>query len=841
MLTKNSVKTLFIFQLLSLFIFGQNGTTVNERLSNKLTFYHINTDLGLSNNQVKSIEEDELGFIWVGTLDGMNRYDGNQFRVYRQETSALTNNNIQQISKSKSGSLLVATDGGLNIFNPKREEFSIFKSDFKYLSNSINSLLELDNNTLLVGAYDQGLHVFKENKRVGFYGYSEVQPNSLSSNKISCLAKENDSIIWVGTFDKGLNKINLINQNVTRIPVRSKEENINVIYIDTDKNIWIGTNSGLRVITSSGKQYKLEQKRSNGLSDDVIFAIEEDNFGKIWIGTEYGGLNILDKEKFLNDSGSPSIKWFLPKGNNSSVSDATILTLTKDRSGNMWIGTAAGLNFVDPRGEAITLISNDFYSPERIAHNRVFAIEELPNDKLLLGTNGGGIDIYDLNTGMFDHSDLASEIKPNSSYINALFRDRGDRIWIGTYKDGLAKYDLKSKEWAYYLQESVSKGSDVKVIYQDLKGQIWVGTNRGGLFRYSESRDDFIYEEAIDKTLGKIDVRDIAEDSKGILWLATWGNGVLSYDPVNQNLYSYHISNLENLRSNVVFSIDVLETGEIVAGTKYGGLVRFVPNSSKAICITEADGLSNNTVNSIMNWNNKYLWLGTDKGISKYDIEKNSIENLNLTNSLLKTDFNIGAILKSSSNKLFLGSNRGVFEFNPEALDQTVSAGPIVLEDLLIFNESVPISGEGDKGILSSSMLYKKQINIPYDNTIFSIDFTSLSFPFSENITYSYILEGFNDNWIDLKNANRINFSNIPPGKYTLKIKQNNLPNATDLKTLDINILPPFWRTLPAYLFYLVVIIILVISGLKYYSERIHLKNSLLFEQKQRKLEHELN
>lgn len=843
MLTKNSVKTLFIFQLFGLILFGQNQTTKQERLSNKLTFYTIDTDLGLSNNQVKSIEEDKLGFIWVGTSDGINRYDGNQFKVFRQETSNLTNNYIQQIRRCENGSLFVATDGGLNIFNPRTEEFSFFQSDLAYISNSINSVLQLKDHKLLVGAYDEGLHIFKNNKSVGFYSHQSEHLNSLSSNKISCLTNQNDSIVWIGTFDNGLNKLNIKRKEVIRYPYKNKDEAIiNAVLVDQKNNVWVGTHSGLKIFTATGKEFHLgQQKTTRGLSDEVVLSLEEDDFGQIWIGTQYGGLNILDRESLFDNPEKPSIKWYLPKENNSSVSDATISALYKDSSGNMWIGTSAGLNFVDPSGEALTLISNDLYNSERIAHNRVFAIEELSENKLILGTDGGGIDLYDLKSGNFDYGVYSSSNKLSTNYINTIYKDSKDRLWIGTYKGGITCVDLKTQKWSYYLQGSIGKGSDIRSIFENKEGQLWVGTNRDGFFKYSESKKDFINEELLEKAFGKIDVRDITEDSKGTLWLATYGNGILSYDLEDQSAYSYHTNNLENLRGNVVYSITVLKTGEVVAGTKHGGLIRFNPNSTKAISITETEGLSNNTVNSIINWDDNYLWLATDKGINKYNIETNTIETINLPKSFQITEFNLGAILKSSSNKLFLGSNRGIFEFNPEALDQNSSAGPIVLEDLLIFNESVPISGEDDKGILSSSMLYKKQINIPYDRTIFSIDFTSLSFPFSENITYSYILEGFNENWIDLKNANRINFSNIPPGKYTLKIKQNNLPNATDLKTLDINILPPFWRTLPAYLFYLAVIIILVVSGLKYYSERIHLKNSLLFEQKQRKLEHELN
>ena len=399
--------------------------------------------------------------------------------------------------------------------------------------------------------------------------------------------------------------------------------------------------------TTSGKRYELDQRNSGkGLSDDVILSLEEDDFGQIWVGTQYGGLNILDRNSFLKNPDEPLIKWYLPKENNSSVSDATISALFKDCSGNMWIGTSAGLNFVDPSGEALTLISNDLYNSERIAHNRVFAIEELSENKLILGTDGGGLDVYDLKTGDFDYGVYSSRNKLSTNYINTLYKDSKSRIWIGTYKGGLSCVDLKTQKWSYYLQGSLGKGSDIRAIFENKEGQLWVGTNRDGFFKYSESKQDFINEEPLEKAFGKIDVRDITQDSNGTLWLATYGNGIISYNLKDQSAYSYHTNNLENLRGNVVYSITVLKTGEVVAGTKHGGLIRFNPNSTKAISITEAQGLSNNTINSIINWDTNYLWLATDKGINKYNTKNNTIESINLPNSVQITEFNIGDLLE---------------------------------------------------------------------------------------------------------------------------------------------------------------------------------------------------
>ncbi len=827
-----------MFKKISLFILLLSQVCIgqNDNHDRQLTFYKLDTEDGLSNNLVRVIEQDTLGFIWIGTADGINRYDGNDFTVFRKENSALANNYLQNIvHHTNTGNLLVGSDGGFDLFNLKTNSFEHYNAANTILSNSVNSFAFTKSGTIYAGDFGIGIRVFKDQSQQKVFKHEAQNSRSLSSNEIISLHVQNDSILWVGTRHDGLNKINLKTQEVARIPIHGRTNfRVNALFMDRDDHLWLGTNEGIKILTQTTA---LAPTIIEGLAGSDITSFEEDSYGRIWVGTYDEGLKIISKSKPLRGFNDLSITNYLPKDDGTSVFNATVFSIKKDRSGNMWLGTYAGINYVNPRGEPVKLITNSLNGTERITHNRINAIAEDASGKLFIGTDGGGVDQYDPKTNTYAYAVFNEANALKSNHVLSLLQDTNNQLWIGTYLGGLSSYNKTTKQWQHYLQGEQKDGNDVRVLYQAKNEHIWVGTNRGGLFVYDNARDAFKYITE----LGKVDIRDIAEDSRGNLWLATYGNGIIHYNLENEHSTHYNSENLEGLTTNVVFSIVVTEDDAIIAGTKHGGLVHFNPESKKALNLREDNGLSNNTINSIIAHDSNSIWLGTFKGISKYDPISHKIENLTRFNNIHKSEYNAGAALKAENGALYFGSNKGLNQFRPENLKNYTTSEALVIKDLLVFNESVAIEPTNKKAILNKAMPFQESIQLNAENTVFSIDFTSLDFPIANNTQYSYILEGYNDHWIDLKNSNRINFSNISPGYYTLKIKAETLASTPLYKELALTILPPFWQTCPAYLFYIVTLIILIYSGLRYYSERVYLKNSLHFEQKQRRLEHELN
>jgi len=357
------------------------------------------------------------------------------------------------------------------------------------------------------------------------------------------------------------------------------------------------------------------------------------------------------------------------------------------------------------------------------------------------------------------------------------------------------------------------------------------------LYRFNEEKDTFDYIAL----LGQIDIRDIEQGIENNLWLATFGDGIIRYNPLKNDALYYNTNNTKGLQTNVFFSLLPLSNGDLLLGSRYKGLIRLNPKTKNISIFTEENGLSNNTINSIVKENNDFIWLGTLNGINRYNINNNKTYNLSALNNIQTSSFNIGAAIKSEKGFLYFGGNKGLNIFYPERLRKEKNDYKLIFQNILVFNNPVPINPEEINGVLNKSISYEDQINFNHQQTLFSIGFTVLKYPEAKNINYSYLLEGYQEHWIKLKGSGLATFSNTPPGNYILKVKATMDSGEEITNQLSIKISPPFWKTLPAYLLYLLLIIMLLIFAIKYYSERIKLKNSLLFEKKQRQLEHDLN
>ncbi|AWW32679.1 hybrid sensor histidine kinase/response regulator [Echinicola strongylocentroti] len=812
---------------------------------NQLTFYLLDVESGLSHNYVNSIEQDSLGFIWIGTMEGLSRYDGHSFEVYRKNNQNRTdgpiNNYIQHIKRSDQQELILATPGGLSVYDPKTDQFRHITTSAGLLEDDVTYSAESTSGKLALAIYGGGVQILENNKISDTYLVAPEATNAIPSEKITSLAFQGDSVLWVGTFDEGLSKIDLALKKVTSLQQSDVvSQNINCLYNDPKGNLWIGTGEGIQVVTHHGDTLSLPATHTTnlGLSDDNVLCFEKGPFGNLWAGTRNGGLTIIPTEQFIADS-DMTTSWFLPKGDGSSVFNRTVSSLKLAADGNMWIGTSTGINVVNPNGDPIQLIQQNLASEQTISHDRIGAITESANNKIWIGTDGGGLDLYDPSIGQFRHFEHrpTDPYSLSNNYIISLLESDDDKIWAGTYQGGLNLLDPTTGACKKYLQGQQEDGNDVRVIFQDSKKQLWVGTNRGGLYRYHPPIDDFDYVRQI----GKIDIRDITEDNHGNLWLATYSNGIIRYNYLTGEKEHFDASTVFGFPGNVIFSLHILENGEVLAGTRYEGLIKLNPTQKTVAAYTEKDGLSNNTINSITPDQEGKLWLGTSNGISFFDPNTNTVGNLNGYNNIQRSEFNIGAAMASTSGKIYLGGNKGINVFRPDNLQQSNSQYPLVFTDLRLMNKKVSAKDLASSAKNHSDIPYLNKIQLNYSQSLFSLDFVALKYPKANDIQYAYKLEPYHDHWIETQQLGTANLSNIPPGEYTLKVRARSNKDDDTENQLAIVISPPFWKTWPAYLIYLVVFSGLIWAGMKYYSDRLKLKNSLLFEKKQRQLEHELN
>ncbi|MCH7412496.1 ATP-binding protein [Belliella sp. R4-6] len=819
-----------------------NGNQIGTK--EQLTFHLLDMEIGLAHNVVNSIEQDELGYIWIATIEGISRYNGTHFLNFKQETknseNALVNNFIQQIALKKDGKLMIATDGGLNIYNLEKEKFDLINQKDGLLSNSISSVYEYLDGKIILGAYRYGIQFLDQNGKIEHTMTHDAKDiRSLSSNQISSITMQGDSVIWIGTFDAGLNKIDLkskSNQRVFQSKPNKSSSQINSLHTDGNGNLWIGTKSGLKVITIAGDTLEINQATlpERGLSDSDILCFEEDQRGNIWIGTRNGGLNILELRGFLEKE-TPKIDWFLPKSDGSSVFNRTVSALKLDKKRNMWIGTSTGVNYVNPDGEPIKLLQRNPNSEQTLSHNRIGAIATGAKNRIWIGTDGGGLDRYSAENRNFVnyHHDPLQKESISSNYIISLKEDSKERLWVGTYQRGLNRMDISSGKFKKYLQGSSKDGSDVRIIAEDNKQQIWVGTNQGGLYLYDEENDTFQYIA----TLGKIDIRGIAFDARQRLWLATFGSGIICFDPLTDTFKEYHSSQYEKLPENIYFTIAVLPNQDILAGSRYGGLIRINPANDSITMFTEENGMSNNTINSMLMDHKGIVWLGTNNGISHYNPLTNHIDHINTFDNLQKSEFNIGAVTLADDGNLYFGGNKGINIINPTKINLGEHDYSLIFENFKLFNQQVKVGEE----YLDSAISNKNSLTLNHRQSLISFDFSLLKFPFAQNVSYFYKLEGFHKHWIQVQGTGTANLSNIPPGSYSLLVRAK-IGNEYELeRQINLTITPPFWKTFPAYLLYFLLIVAIVIGVMRYYSERVKLKNSLLLEKQQRLLEHDIN
>lgn len=838
----------YVVLLLMLLIYSK--ASFSQALADKLRFYLIDTEDGLSNNTINSFAQDSVGFVWIGTTEGLNRYDGRHFTVYRNElndSSSLSYNYIQQMYASGDGKLWISTDGGLDIYDTHTETYRHYNQEHGLVDNSVNSVIAGPDSTMIIGVYRGGIHLLDANGKFAYLRHESDNPFSLSSDEISCIAMQGDTILWAGTYDGGLNKVRLKDRKVTRIPFGRENTftsvTVNALYIDFEGNVWVGTKEGMHVITAKGDTLSMSSSsiEEEGLSDDEVLCFQEDGMGNIWIGTRNGGLNIINIQSFLEQPTNTPCQWFLARDDGESVYNRTVSAIMRDRAGDMWIGTSTGVNFVNPRGENIIRITRNPASAQTLMHNRISALEKGDDGKIWVGTDGGGLDLFDPKTGKYQHfyHNNTDTLSLSNDYVLSLKQDSKGRLWAGTYQGGINHMDRANKTFRHYLQGEISNGSDVRCILEDADETIWVGTNRGGLYYYRESTDSFIFVD----TLGHIDIRDILQTSDGGLWLATFGSGIYYYHPKNNIIKIYNTSNTPGLPTDIIFCLAQTQPDEIWAGTRYGGLIKLHIASGKISTYTEKDGLSNNTINSIIPDNNNKLWLGTSSGITRFCLSTKKISSMVPFKNLQYDEFNIGAALRTDNGSLYFGSNKGLITFDANKVLTPQPASPIILTGLRVFNKSVTVASDDDKSLLDRALFYKDTLVLNYNHTLFSIDYNALKYPFSEDVSYTYKLENYDNQWIEAGNAGTANFSNIPPGEYVFKVKTNSIfgENGQVSKALTIIITPPFWKTWPAYVIYVFACCAIFYGASKYYAGRIKLKNSLLFEKKQRQLEHTIN
>lgn len=796
----------------------------------QIKFDRISVEHGLSQSSISSIYQDNKGFLWFGTEDGLNKFDGYEFTVYRhdpEDLSSLSDNSVLSIFEDAEGILWVGTYGrGLNRFDRKQENFIRYQhnlSDSTSLANdSVNAITNDALGNLWIGTWDGLDRYDRELDQFSHYVHDPDDPGSLSNNLVMDMILDEDGILWIGTFGGGLNRYDpssdsFIHYRYDFINVnRLSSDYILSINQDLNGDLWIGTaDGGVNKFDKDKEefyQFKNDIQSPNSISQNSINTIAVDKFGKIWIGTNGSGVDIFDPQSgqfrnISNDQGDPF-----------SLSQNVVTDIFIDRSGNLWIGTfGGGINRFDPTTARFNHYRHIPSDPESLSDNSVMSIGEDNTGGLWVGMLSGGVDHYNRESGTVIHYryDPEDETSVPSDRVWYVYPDTAGSVWIGTLDAGLIQLDPGSGDFVQFVHDPgdpESLGSNaISVIFEDREGFLWIGTSGGGLDRYDQRTGKFThYQHDPDdpESLSSNQIWSIMQDRTGKLWIGTGGGGISILDQESGKFIhlTHDPENISSLGDTDIFSVYEDSHGTIWLGTYGSGLDKYEPATGDIYHYRTSDGLPNNVVYGILEDDGGYLWLSTNYGLSKFDPETEKFTNFDVSDGLQSNEFNVGAYLKDNNGVLYFGGINGLTSFQPEDIQESTYMPPVVLTELLQNGEKI----KSEKPIEEL-----EEIVLGWSNNNIEFEFVALNYSFPEKNQYAYFLEGFDNDWNMIGTDRSGRYTNLPGGSYTLRMKATNSDGVWNEEGASINIIvvPPFWETWWFIGFATLVVIAGVVSG----------------------------
>jgi ligand-binding sensor domain-containing protein/serine phosphatase RsbU (regulator of sigma subunit) len=796
-----------------------------------LNFKHISSEEGLSHSTVTCAFQDSKGLMWFGTKEGLNKYDGYKFTVFKHDPKnpcSISNNLIKKIREDAKGNLWIATSGGgLNKWERSSEKFHHFghdKNNSASISSDYINDIVVDYEGKVWAAADNGGINRLNAKNNTFDHYLK----ELSHSSVQVLLEDSQQNIWIGTAGGGLDMYNPKNNQFTHFSHQPTDKGslshniVWTIFEDSRKNIWVGTyGGGLNLLdkkTGKFKHYQKDIHSDNSLIHDFVISIAEDVEGNLWIGAENSGISVFDPltEKFTN--------YAYDETDYTSLSSPSIDCVYKDSRGNMWIGTfSGGINFVNRDASQFNHQKHIPSNPNSLSNNKVTSICEDSDDNIWLGTDGGGMDRFDRKTGQFTHyrHDPTNANSLCGDYVLKIVEDFEHNLWIGTWGDGLSFYNRKQNTFTNYKKKAGdinSLGSDnVWSILEDHKHQIWIGTFGGGLNLFDRASGTFTQIAG-----ANYNINSLFEDSQNTLWVGGNAAGLNQYDKEKNRIVEFvHDKNNKTLSNNNVSVIEEDKQGNLWIGTRNGLNCLDIRNNLLTDYYVK-DGLPNDAIAGIMEDKNGNLWLSTSKGVSKFNPATKKFKNFSISDGLQANEFKEGSYCKTRNETMYFGGINGFNEFFPDGMQEKPYDPPFLFTDFQIFNKPVALSDSlHEKSVLSKPIAETSHLTLAYNQSVITFEFASLNFTSAEKKQYSYQLEGFDQGWNTIGEKHSITFTNLDPGEYRLKVR--GLTNAGEWssksKDILITITPPFWKT---WWFRILAILIVIASSITYYKSKIN-------------------
>ncbi len=776
-----------------------------------LRFIHYATDHGLSSNEALCLAQDDLGFIWIGTADGLNRFDGYSFKVYRKEfndSTSLCDNYIKTLYVDSRKGFWIGTQKGLSYYNRDQDYFINyypFDGDYTSQSNNVSSIAE-DNEGNIFVSLERGIYKFSQ---------SGTRFTKVLSTKqeIKYLFFDSKNLLWVLTGED----IYIYSNNLDPVDtiINPKVKYSYTCMVEDDDKYWIST-EGSGLFCYDKQTRSLVREFQNNIYEDYVGNIYKDKDNNIWVGTA-SSLKLYDKEKDLFHY------YYYNENDKHSFSTSGIKAIFQDKESNYWVLSAHG-------GANVSLVRKQFKNIKpgpgyglTLSQSRISSMFIDSDDRIWAGAFGAGLDIVDYNYYSVTHYEndpsKTNSLGPHS--VLMMFEDSKKNIWVGTYRGGLQLYNKETETFKFYKHNpddiySIG-GNDIRAIAEDKNGNLWLATAGDGLDKFDTKNERFYHyrhdEQDIESSLINDWLYALLYDSEGNLWIGS-SFGLSKYNIEKNTFTNYYNdpSDSTSLSNNYINYIFEDSKNRLWIATNEG-LNLFNRDSKTFKSYLQKNGLPNSVIKGIQEDEHGNLWISSNKGISSFDPVTESFRNYDIYDGLPSNEFSSGACAKNNRGMLFFACDNGIASFYPDSIKDVLSPPSVFITGLKLLNRQVMV-GEYDS-LLKKNIIETKEITLDHSEaSVISFEFVSISYIQSERKQYAYKMEGFDKDWVYCGTKREVTYTNLDPGRYTFRVIASNHDNQWNKEgaAIHVTILPPWWEKVWFRLLAILFLLSLVVS-----------------------------
>lgn len=815
-------------------------------LAQPYTVKQLGIEKGLSNNYVVSIAQDKQGFLWFATEEGLNKFDGTRFITYLKNEDltrqGITGNELNCLLDDPQDSILwIGTQrAGLNAYDYVNNTFLCYRHDDEnpesLITDDVTKIVAATDGNLWITTYWRGVDYF--DKKAGkFIHYNTQTVPGLASDNIWSVVDGGDGKLYMGHVHHGFSVLSLKDKKVKNFmydpedPVSLPGNGVTCIYKDLSGNIWLGTDRGLALFNPEAENFIHFHHSEDGVPH-TVFDIRQFDGNKLWIAMEFRGIAILDLTQRMFLSPDQVRFQYIKEGDDEySLSNSTVRCLFQDSFKNVWAGMwGGGINFLSHESSYFNVYS---YSPiqhsgSSLNNKTASSVCVARDGKLWIGTDGGGINVFDKGKRVAVYKEETGDLTDNS--IQAALCDSEGNLWFGSFMGGVDFYDVKKKSFHQIFPKDKT-GEDVRALYEDAE-YVWIGTSNG-IYKVRLHDKGIADHYTVENNL----VRCISKDNLNRLWIGTFGGGLGVFDEHFQCVKLFNVTSL--FPSNTINTVYMDSQNRMWIGTGEG-LVCFPSSQSWDYKVYRSEeGLSNVHIRAITEDNHGNIWVSTNKGISCYIAVKNSFYNYGRWDGVPIVGFMSGSVTHDYDGNIYFGSLNGLCRFNPEMVLAKREAPSAIMTGLRIF---VPISERKSEEKMIE-LHGCPAVRLSYMQNNFSVTFNIQNYALADQVEYAYMLKGLENSWYTVTDPNNVTFRNIPPGNYCFQVKTRirNQEWADEIASLDIRIDPPVWLTWWAKLFYILSGVSVLYFILHAYKKKLDMESLYELEKKNHEQEQELN